>query len=389
MLPLSASSRSRLGFWLIAALIVACWIYSLPAFGRARLDLQYYLVAAHRIAHGGSAYGSDDGYIYPPLLAHALALLPFSVPAIAWLWNTLLAASLLVTVWLGMRAAGLSRYALGASALLFLFFQPAQYGISVGNASLLVAGLLALAASCLFTLPILAGALVGLAAALKIIPVVILVWMAGAYVRQRDRVWLLAGSAGVVVFLAGFLTRDALTFLHAADVAIDSRALLGANFSLFCQIERVSGIRLAGMVGLSLAAALAFLLGFQTPPGERAARSGWGIAQLIAVASAPVAWSHLFVLAFWPALLAAGSLVEDPLRRTDPERWRLRALQLVMAFLVLARIKLFFLPDNFVTSVIFPIWPFLALTLVGTRLLHTMRSEAPQPMRAVESYNAL
>ncbi|HKU44731.1 MAG TPA: glycosyltransferase family 87 protein [Polyangiales bacterium] len=372
--------------WLLALALITLWLSSLPPVARYATDTRYYHVAAQRVALHQTPYVKAGGYIYPPFLAQALTLLPLEKTAFSSIWNALLALSVLVTIALATRAARLPPLLVAASFAL-LWTEPVRWGLRLGNASHLVTGILALAAASFWSLPLLAGVLIGIAAAIKIVPGVFLAWCAGAYLRARDRQYLIAGLSGFATLAVTLLHRDTLAFLHAAHGETQLRLVLGTNFSLFSELERATGIAVPGVVGPPLGAAAAFALGLRQRPGRDAALTAFGLVQLLALLSSPVAWSHLFVLAFWPALVASGSILRDPLRLHDPRRWQLQGLTAVMVFCILSRVKLFYLPDHVWGSVVFPLGPLIAVFLIGARLLKCNEPElhpaSPDPAHPV------
>jgi hypothetical protein len=371
MMPL----RARVGFWGIAATLIALWLWLMPPLHRSGLDLRYYYAGAERILQGKSPFVVGGGYIYPPFLAQALAFIPLGREQVSVLWNGMLATAALLTIGLGVLAGGLWGSTYAALAFLLLWSEPIAWSLTLCNASLLVAGILALAAVSFRRLPILAGFLIGLAAAIKIVPALILVWIVGVYVRQRDRAWLQAAAAGSLTFAISLIHPDTPTYLQIVQAEAQLRVALGSNFSVFSTIEHAFGVQLPSVVGPLLGAAAAFVLGLCTREGAAATRAGWGVAQLIMLASAPVAWSHMFVLAFWPALVAAGEVATDSRRTSDPQRWRLQALLIAIAFAILARVKLFFSEASYFTYVITPLAPLIAIILIGAQLLRSVRGE--------------
>ncbi|HKP61879.1 MAG TPA: glycosyltransferase family 87 protein [Polyangiales bacterium] len=392
MTPQKARLTPQAGFNLLALLVIVCWLALLPSLHRFPPDIQIYYRAAQRLAHGEALYPLHSGYIYPPLLAQALALVPLPRAGVLVLWSVLLAASALITVWLGLRAARLrvpevsiNTQLLSALGFGLLLSEPVFRGLLLGNASPLVAGLLALAANSFWTFPLASGVLLGLATSIKIVPGVLLAWMVGAYMRQRERRFLVGAAAGMITLALSLVHPDTLGYLDAAHDEVQSRLGLGNNLSVFAELERMSGLRVPGVLGPLFGAAAAFALGLRMPAGPAAAQSGWGIAQLIALLSAPVAWSHLYVLALWPALIAAGNLARDSAQTTAPKRWQLEALIMLMVFCILMRVRFFYSPDDVWGSVVFPLIPLIGLGLIARRLFHDWRQPVPQPSAALGS----
>jgi len=164
------------------------------------VDFAVYLDAARHLNQGLSPYASD--YIYPPLFAgllRPLALLPLEAAGPIWAMVNVAAAAALV--WAFVRAAGLGRRGAVAAAAGFVLL-PATYDtILLGQLNLVVAALV-MGCVALLVQPEasprqqqLAGALLGLAAALKVFPLLFAIplWL----LRRRDAL------TGVGVTFAG------------------------------------------------------------------------------------------------------------------------------------------------------------------------------------------
>jgi hypothetical protein len=211
--------------WLLAIVVLAFrarQLVTLMGQTQWAYDFSYYWTAARQLLDGGSIYSPAQlagpyapqgqlGFLYPPPLAAAViplvSIFPSDPKAAAWVWLVLGAAILVVSVlelWraerLGERyplLAGRGRWLLLAAAFAF---PPVIGELVLGNVHLLLLGLLTLA-----WLGVrrgdgrgewIAGVAVGVAAVVKVFPLVLLLWFP---LTRRSR-----AAAGVVVGAAVF-----------------------------------------------------------------------------------------------------------------------------------------------------------------------------------------
>jgi len=297
-------------------------------FGGSFEDFSAYLGAARSMAAGGSPYAQFDpstvvmsGFIYPPfaaLVVRPLALLSDQAAMDVWLF-----------VNLGCAAAGavvLARTALPRTwpatelgLLAVVIFAPATYNYWHGQINPLIFLLLAVAFwAYVRDRQVTAGLLLGLAAAIKIAPVIFLVLL----LRRR---WWRAGGAmvgiGVATVLVSavspglgagvtFLTR-VLPDLNRATGWIYNQSLGGAVSRLADQsVLRVQPTSAAVQV-VSVAAALLVvgLAGWATragsrSPEERGAEFGLGITAMLLAGG--IAWYPHFMHLLIPLFAVLG-----------------------------------------------------------------------------------
>jgi alpha-1,2-mannosyltransferase len=172
------------------------------AFGGQFEDFSAYAQAAHAVAVGSSPYADFDpttivmsGFIYPPFAAvvlRPLAALSFHWEQVAWLWIAL--ASLVTGAVVAARAllpAAWPRARIGA--LIALTFPPATYNLWHGQMNTVIFLMLSLALSdYLAGRRTRCGAILGLAAGIKLAPIVLLVVLA-------RRGWWRGVAAGIIV----------------------------------------------------------------------------------------------------------------------------------------------------------------------------------------------
>jgi alpha-1,2-mannosyltransferase len=185
---------------IIALLLVILFVRTVQFFAFTGViqwgyDLSAYWEAADRLLDGGSVYAQFQLvglyspqqqflYLYPPFLAVMLAPLVAVIEdyrAANWLWAALGAAVLVATV---MLIALRERIASGTNLLLLIgaafAYAPVVSELNIGNVHLIILGLLAGAwlAMQRGTLQgqVAAGALVGVAALIKVFPGLIILW---------------------------------------------------------------------------------------------------------------------------------------------------------------------------------------------------------------------
>lgn len=295
------------------ALALIAWAIALAAIGylvwianaRMMIDLGIYRLGGQAILHGANLYaltGADRlAFTYPPvaaILAVPLALVPFAADKLTW--TVMVYLPLLVAVRAGFRPllARLSSSArLVALPLLLVgcaYLQPAMQEIGFGQIDLFLVGLCLL--DCLVAAPKWPrGLLIGLAAAIKLEPMVFIVYL---LITRR---WRAAGVAALsfAAFsgLAWLLNpRDSMNYWTSA---IFNPGRLGGNASTANQALRGMVLRLhlaAGTQAIWLA--LALIVGVA---GLLAARACWrhgqeiagiAITGLLSALLSPVAWIH-------------------------------------------------------------------------------------------------
>ena len=262
--------RLRLA-WFAAAIVGAAagiYIFWLHLAGDPMADARAYYDAGARLNAGLPLYpeGADpdsaEFYRYPPLLAIAfrpLALLPF--PAAAAIWEVVVVASLLATLWwLGLRRPE-TWLAVGVLGL------PIAWCVAVGQAQVPLTFLTTLGSPWS----------IALAANLKLWPALVALWWIGR--RDRRSVVVFAGWIGglalLQLVLAPQATIDFLGTLTLAQVG-DVR-----NLSPYA----VSPILWVAFVGVAVAVAL------RLAP----TRWGWAAAVALSVLATPRLLVYMFM----------------------------------------------------------------------------------------------
>ncbi|MFN0133322.1 MAG: glycosyltransferase family 87 protein [Phycisphaerales bacterium] len=185
---------------------------ALRAAGRAESrntgDFVHFYLAAKAVRDGTDPLAAGiGGYIYPPLLAVAMApLAVLSELSAARLWIAVNAALIVATLWIGVRVLarewGERSPARLAGAVLLamgLTLEPLRWELELGQTDTLV--LLGMVASlaCLSRWPSAAGAWLGFAANIKYVALAALPWMV---LRQRWRAATATVACSVLIALA-------------------------------------------------------------------------------------------------------------------------------------------------------------------------------------------
>ena len=201
-LPTAAIAAAGALVWLVSAAVMV-------HFGRTwHLDLRVYRDAGHALVHGGSPFrqdftASDLPFTYTPfalLVLCPLSFIPLG-PAAA-LWWLVSAAALVATVYLVLTSmTGLpARRALAVAALLgavsTLALEPVRSNMDYGQINLIL--MLLVVADITRVRGAWRGVLVGVAASIKLTPLVYL----GYFAVARDRRSLLRGAGTFVVLTA-------------------------------------------------------------------------------------------------------------------------------------------------------------------------------------------
>ncbi len=292
---------------------MAAWAGCLAAIGylvwtadeRQMIDLGIYRMGGQAILHGANLYaltGADRlAFTYPPVaavLAVPLALVPFAADKLTW--TVMVYLPLLVAVRAGFRPllARLSSSARMVALPLLLVacacLQPAWQEIGFGQIDLFLVGLCLL--DCLTAKPKWPrGLLIGLAAAIKLEPMVFIIYL--LITRRRKAAGVAALSFAAFSALAWLIDpRDSMTYWTSA---VFNPGRLGGNASTANQAVRGMVLRLhlaAGTQAVWLALALLVGVG-----GFAAARACWqhgqeiagiAITGLLSALLCPVAWIH-------------------------------------------------------------------------------------------------
>jgi hypothetical protein len=175
----------------------------------------------------------------------------------------------------------------------------------------------------------LAGGCLALAAAIKLTPIVLIVWLAWAG-RRRVAAWGLAWlgaltALGVVVagwsnhmlYLRGFLpslSRGASTYANQSVNGFLNRLLTDRSVAVFDFSDEPSlvrwGTRLAAVALLGAAFWLTRSRGPLDAASGRALAPGYGLIVLSMLLTAPISWEHHYILALLPLAILIGRCAE-------------------------------------------------------------------------------
>ncbi|MGE0711848.1 MAG: glycosyltransferase 87 family protein [Planctomycetota bacterium] len=323
-------SRPRLALGALALLLLLLGADTVYRAGPSeRTDLPVYLAGARRVLAGEDPLLVESGrgwpYVYPPTLAVLLiplTALPLRVAAGLWFLLSAAAAGLGWWAWLAARRPEGSPAPPAARDLWpwLLVALPCTSALLRGQTGPLLLGLLLGAAACLLRKrDALAGALVALAAAIKLTPALVIVGLAAA------RRW--RALAGAAAGLALWLALVPLPFLGARGTAaalehftrhmvlrpvrnpgepdLTSRNVhVGNNQSLSSlAIRHLEGRARTLTLSLLLLGAVGVALGLSLGgAGEVAPSEGaWALLVAAPLLVAPIAWHHHHVLLL-PAL---------------------------------------------------------------------------------------
>jgi len=334
----SSIGRVRPAFVAQAALVgAAIVIYGLVLSqgGLQHQDFGVYLNAARDIVHGQPLYSAflhhpfpdatlRPAYIYPPsfaLLVAPLGLLPDGVAAAIWM--AVQQASLAVAVVVVLRWLRPTGWAVAALLFATLTFYPLWVDVVQGQANLLVLLLVTVGIVGIIKGRPAAGAAIGAAAALKLTPLFLVVWLLLDR-RFRAAAFVLGGFA--IVSAAGALLRfqDTVAYFGQVLPALAPGTAFYANQSLAGLLDRtlspnpytqpwiavpwVSVLLVAG------AAILTLWWWFQTRRQTAQARAAAFI-PLIALLSS-VTWTHHLVILLpliWLCVIALAQREWPPL----------------------------------------------------------------------------
>ncbi|GAA3578068.1 hypothetical protein GCM10022197_39260 [Microlunatus spumicola] len=318
-LPLRRTWPARTA-WAVFAVCTAVLVHIAvrrPAGPDGMSDLGVYTGAVRAPLDGGSLYGfaaaNGDRFVYPPfagLLLVPVAVLPDLVARVVW--TLLSCAQVVVLAWVVVRRSrlpALARLAPGVRvplvATVLLLTYPVFSGIFLGQVSLLVT-LLALVDAVDLAPRRFAGVATGLAAALKLTPLVFVpyLWFTGRRRAAGTALVTWAAAAAVGWWLAPADSRRFVASLGEDRPFQDLGQ--GDNASLVGLLTR-SGLGTGSgpvLVALLVVVALVMVLGYRRARfahrrGEVLA--GAVVVGAVAVLVSPVSWSHHQV----PLVLAA------------------------------------------------------------------------------------
>lgn len=312
--------RIALMFAVLGVLIFWAGIINILAenIGSDELDLVAYYDGAERLRAGLPLYREQVDlrreniqYVYPPLTALVFLVFP-TYPAAWWGWAAFSAACMLATVWLLLRELGpLLRRRVDPVWWLILIiallnYPPVVSHLLWGQVQLQIALLLTGAWLCLrrgreYT----AGALIGVAIAVKLYPLLLFAPLLAA---RRWRAVALALATALGITALSFLLAGPGAFTqYFTQVLPEINQTLGNNnpkgYSLTTMLKYLLGDS-GVVVGLSLALR-ALILGAVTLAAARMKDApdralALGVTTLVLVT--PTVWTHYFVLLYLPWL---------------------------------------------------------------------------------------
>ncbi len=336
----------------IAASVAAAYNFVLiPVFGHflgAFEDFAAYSQAAHAVAGGTSPYATFDsgtivmsGFIYPPfaaLLLRPLDLLSARWQEIVWLWVSLgaLVAGAVITA-RALLPAAWPRARIGI--VVALTFPPATYNLWHGQMNLIIFLLLAVALSdYLSGRRTRCGIVLGVAASIKLAPIVLLVVLArrGWWRAVAAGVATVAAAAAVAVATLGwtvthqylasvfpFLNRDNGWIYNQTWNGVVSRFAQHSVLAADAPSLWVRAVATALSVGTVAALWLA-VRNEERPRSERGAEFACGIVAMLLVGS--IAWYPVYVHLLIAVAAAAGLAYERGLHRRALAGWTVAAL---------------------------------------------------------------
>jgi hypothetical protein len=276
---------------------------------------------------------TPSGYIYPPFLAVVLQpITQLSYHRANQLWFLLNIGMFVISIMAlaSWSPSGKNRGAnvLAAGALIFtaLNFYPVFRALQTGQVSLLILFLLAAA---LWFLQrgkeIPAGALVGLATAVKLTPGILVIYF---LVARKYKAAAAAAGAGILALAvsvggAGIgnhfqfvnemlpaLSRGAATFANQSISGFLIRLVMDTTINAFEFVDEPGWVRFLAR-GLSVSVLLASLwLGRKLAlRGETAA--GYGLVVLASLMASPISWEHHYTVALIPIAILMTRLATD------------------------------------------------------------------------------
>lgn len=304
-----------------------------PVRAYAHVDFYDYYFAADAVRGGADPYDATacdaraaaarvpviprSDYIYPAWFAAALVPLTSLPPrAAAALWFAVSAGLLLVTL------ARLLPFEQRGWAAAGILFPPALFSLFVGQVNVVLLALVAVAWRRRDDRPALAGLALGLAAAIKLSPVLLL---ALALWRGRRRLATAAATTLLGCLIVGELASPGSTWTYATQVlpsisTLSARHAHPVNQSLAAFFLRHltpnqwtdpwwRAPQLAAPLSWLAIAALAAAIPLVTrnrPSGKQREAAEWGATICLMVIASPLAWESTFTLLLLPFALALG-----------------------------------------------------------------------------------
>jgi alpha-1,2-mannosyltransferase len=312
-------SRSKaVGAWTvfgIVAVVSSVLVLRRPA-GQRLSDLHIYYGAAQTVRHGDPLYGyvAENGgpFTYPPfavLVFRPFALLPEGALQLVWLVMTC-AAVVAIAVAVG-RGLGTGRLTVAAIACGLLVSAPVQSNLRFGQVSIFIV-LLALVDAMSLLPPRYRGILVGVAAAIKLTPLLFVVYFLVAG-RYRDAARAAGAFVACALLAAAVLPGDSLRYWTGTMLEtsrIGNLASLG-NQSVHGMLMRV-GVA-PQVLPFVWAALIAAVCGTALWRARQLHQHGEQVRAAVlvgcaTVAASPVSWTHHQV---WTVLAAMLLIATD------------------------------------------------------------------------------
>ena len=297
------------------------------------IDLQIYRWAGQLTLHSGDLYGGyfphhHLPFTYPPMAALVFAVMAaIPMPVLGWLVTVTSISCLIATLWLTWGMLGYRRSARAGATLaaagITVWLQPELQTLWLGQINLILM-LIVVADLCLPDTARLKGAGVGLAAGIKLVPLIFIPYL---LLTRRFRAAGVSSAAFALTIAISqlLLPRQAQKFWFGAlflDSGRSGNIAYVGNQSLRGTLARLTGIQPAAqpywLVVLVAIAVAGLLL------AARAAQRGHEMTGILACALtglliSPVSWAHHWVWAA-PALVVS---VDAAVRLgAPPARWR-------------------------------------------------------------------
>jgi alpha-1,2-mannosyltransferase len=284
-------------------------------------DLKVYYGATRTWLHGGDLYGylehgrdRDYGFTYPPfgaLVMTPVAVLPFPVAKVVF--DALTVVSTVIVLRLVVAQDAL---VLAGALILTLVFDPWRTTFNYGQINMILLALVTVDLLALVDRRRSAGVLIGLAAAVKLVPLIFIAYLLLTR-RVRAAAVAVASFAGATLLMVALAPGASRTFWTSAlwqSNRVGDPAYLG-NQSLYGLVSRF-GLGPVGFAALALAAVAgwAWLVWREKDPGVGLAATG-----AVACLVSPITWVHhlvwlipalaLLARSRWPVALVAYAIL--------------------------------------------------------------------------------
>ena len=298
-------TRSLPRDWWPVLAVAAAAVAVLFVSGHHLLDLTVYRFGGEAVLRDGAHLydvrepGSGLPFTYPPISAVLMVPLALiSVDASVMVWTLLCVAALGGVIALALHSTGrrVRPWTVAALTAGALALEPVWATISFGQVNLFL--LLAVLTDLLLVRGRARGVLIGIAAAVKLTPLVFVAYL----VLRRE--WRAAGTAGAAFVACHFLGWLVLPHASAAayfgGVAFDPSRVGGVPFasnqSVLGVLTRLGGEESSTLVWFLVAGALSgatLLLAAHLSSGDELL--GAGVAGLAMLLASPISWSHHWV----------------------------------------------------------------------------------------------